>query len=56
MPVERRSAAYVDEDLRLAGDRYMLEPMVLARLLQAAEPTRTDVALDVGCPVTQRGR
>jgi protein-L-isoaspartate(D-aspartate) O-methyltransferase len=49
VPVERRSAAYVDEDLRLAGDRYVLEPMVLARLLQAAEPTRTDVALDVGC-------
>jgi protein-L-isoaspartate(D-aspartate) O-methyltransferase len=49
VPVERRSAAYVDEDLRLSDERYMMEPMVLARLLQAAEPTRTDVALDVGC-------
>ncbi|HEY7609809.1 MAG TPA: protein-L-isoaspartate O-methyltransferase [Alphaproteobacteria bacterium] len=49
VPVERRSAAYIDEDLRLAGERYMMEPMVLARLLQAAEPTRIDVALDVGC-------
>jgi len=49
VPVERRSVAYIDEDLRLKGSRYMIEPMVLARLLQAAEPTRTDVALDVGC-------
>lgn len=49
VPAERRSAAYVDEDLRLGAERYMMEPMVLARLLQAAEPTRTDVALDVGC-------
>ena len=49
VPAERRSAAYVDEDLPLGGERYMMEPMVLARLLQAAEPTRTDVALDVGC-------
>jgi protein-L-isoaspartate(D-aspartate) O-methyltransferase len=49
VPVERRTAAYIDEDLRLGGERYMMEPMVLARLLQAAEPTRTDVALDVGC-------
>ncbi len=49
VPVERRSAAYIDEDLRLGGERYMMEPMVLARLLQAAEPARTDVALDVGC-------
>ncbi|MCW5771933.1 MAG: protein-L-isoaspartate O-methyltransferase [Rhodospirillaceae bacterium] len=49
VPVERRSVAYVDEDLRLTGERYMMEPMVLARLLQAAEPSKTDVALDVGC-------
>lgn len=49
VPVERRSAAYIDEDVRLGGERYMMEPMVLARLLQAAEPTKTEVALDVGC-------
>jgi protein-L-isoaspartate(D-aspartate) O-methyltransferase len=53
VPAERRSTAYIDEDLRVAGgpsgDRYMMEPMVLARLLQAAEPTKSDVALDVGC-------
>jgi protein-L-isoaspartate(D-aspartate) O-methyltransferase len=49
VPAERRSIAYIDEDVRLAGDRFMMEPMVLARLLQAAEPTKSDVALDVGC-------
>ncbi len=49
VPVERRSVAYIDEDIRLASNRYMMEPMVLARLLQAAEPGKTDVALDVGC-------
>jgi protein-L-isoaspartate(D-aspartate) O-methyltransferase len=49
VPAERRSAAYIDDDIRIGADRYMMEPMVLARLLQTAEPTRTDVALDVGC-------
>ena len=49
VPAERRGTAYIDEDLRLSGERFMMEPMVLARLLQAAEPTKTDVALDVGC-------
>jgi protein-L-isoaspartate(D-aspartate) O-methyltransferase len=49
VPAERKAAAYIDDDIRLGGDRYMMEPMVLARLLQAAEPTRTEVALDVGC-------
>jgi len=49
LPVERRNVAYIDDDIRLAGNRYLMEPMVLARLLQAAEPTKTEVALDVGC-------
>lgn len=49
LPVERRSVAYIDEDIRLAGNRFVMEPMVMARLLQMAEPTKTDVALDVGC-------
>jgi len=37
VPAERRGTAYIDEDLRLSGERFMMEPMVLARLLQAAE-------------------
>lgn len=49
VPAERRSVAYMDEDLRIGGDRHLLEPMILARLLQEAEPTKTDVALDIGC-------
>jgi hypothetical protein len=28
--------AYIDEDLPLGGGRYLMEPMVVARLLQAA--------------------
>lgn len=48
VPAERRSVAYVDEDLRVARGRYLMEPMVLARLLQAADVRPTDIALDVG--------
>ncbi len=49
VPEHLKSIAYVDEDLRIKGDRYMTEPMVLARLLQAAEITPSDAALVVGC-------
>jgi protein-L-isoaspartate(D-aspartate) O-methyltransferase len=49
VPEHLKSIAYVDEDLRIKGDRYMTEPMVLARLLQAAEITPQDAALVVGC-------
>ena len=41
--------AYVDEDLEVSPGRYLLEPMVLARLLQAVAPGPGDMVLDVGC-------
>lgn len=45
----KRGIAYIDEDLEVAPARYLLEPMVLARLLQAAMPEEGDMALDIGC-------
>lgn len=45
----KRGIAYVDEDLEVAPGRYLMEPMVLARLLQAAMPKPGDMALDIGC-------
>lgn len=49
VPKPKRGIAYSDEALEIGSGRYMLEPMVLARLLQAALPQPTDVALDVAC-------
>lgn len=45
----KRGFAYIDEDLEVAAGRYLMEPMVLARLLQAAAPQPGDIALDIGC-------
>jgi len=44
----QRSIAYVDEDLQVGSGRYLIEPMVLARLLQAAEITPEDLVLEIG--------
>ena len=49
VPPRLAGVAYVDEDLALGGGRYLMEPMVLARLLQAAEIAPSDIVLDVGC-------
>lgn len=49
VPLSRQSVAYIDEDIEVAPGRYLLEPMVLARLIQAAEPSPRDVALDIAC-------
>jgi len=48
VPEHLRQVAYIDEDLPLGGGRYLMEPMVAARLLQAAAVARGDTALVVG--------
>jgi protein-L-isoaspartate(D-aspartate) O-methyltransferase len=49
LPADLRPVAYVDEDVPLGRGRYLIEPMVFGRLLQAAEIRRTDLVLDIGC-------
>ena len=49
VPDAMRSVAYVDEDIEVAPGRWMMEPMVLGRLVAAARPQSSDVALVVGC-------
>lgn len=49
VPEAQRGIAYIDEDIAIAPGRYLMEPMVLARLIQAAEPEAHETALDVGC-------
>ncbi len=48
VPPAYRGVAYMDDDVPLAPGRSLLEPLVLARLLQFAEPGPDDIALDVG--------
>lgn len=47
VPESARAVAYVDEDIRIAPGRYLMEPMVLARLVQEAGIAAEDVVLDV---------
>ncbi|GJM02377.1 MAG: protein-L-isoaspartate O-methyltransferase [Rhodomicrobium sp.] len=55
VPGDLKSIAYADKDLRIVGrdesggPRYMLMPVALATLIQAAEIQPSDFALDVGC-------
>jgi protein-L-isoaspartate(D-aspartate) O-methyltransferase len=44
-----REIAYIDEDLAIGGGRYLMEPMILARMMQALELDSGDLVLDVGC-------
>lgn len=49
VPEGLRGVAYVDEDIELTHGRFLMEPMILARLIQIAAPKPEDIALDVGC-------
>ena len=48
VPEHLRAVAYIDEDLPLGKGRCLMEPMVVARLLQAAMIERTDTVLILG--------
>ena len=48
VPAKMQEIAYVDEAIAVAEGRYILEPMILARLMQAADLNSGDVALAIG--------
>jgi protein-L-isoaspartate(D-aspartate) O-methyltransferase len=47
LPEALRSVAYADDDVPLGNGRYMMEPMVLARLIQVLQPQAEDKAMVV---------
>jgi len=51
VPARLAGVAYIDDDLEIARGRYLIEPMVLARLLQALDLQPEDKVLNVaaGC-------
>jgi len=51
VPEHLRGVAYVDEDLPLGPGRYLMEPMVAARLLQSVMPGAKEAALVVGAGI-----
>ena len=48
LPADPAAMAYADECVPLGGGRWLMEPMVLARLIQLAQPGEADRALVVG--------
>lgn len=49
VPATMAPMAYIDEDLKIAEGRYVMEPSPLAKLLQLAEIDKTSLVLEIGC-------
>jgi len=48
VPEDKRGVAYIDEDLEIGHGRYLLEPSIMARLMQYADLKENDVVLTIG--------
>lgn len=49
VPRHLQGFAYVDEDIPLGNGRWLREPVIIARLIQAAGVQKGDLVLDIGC-------
>ena len=48
VPRDKRDAAYVGEHIDLGGGRVVLDPRVLAKMLDAADVQKDELVLDIG--------
>ena len=48
VPEAMQGICYCDEDIQIAQGRYLMEPSVLARMIEQAKPSADDVALTIG--------
>lgn len=48
VPDEVRGIAYVDEDIDIGNERYLIEPSIIARLMDKAHLKADDVVLTIG--------
>ena len=49
LPKRLRGVAYIDEDIDLGNGRHLIEPLALAKMLEAAGPSNDEVLLVIGC-------
>ncbi len=49
VPTEKREAAYIGENVDLGGNRVVLEPRTLAKMLDALNIQQNEMVLDLGC-------
>lgn len=44
-----RNVAYVDEDISMGNGRFLMEPLIFARILKYADIKKNETVLDIGC-------
>jgi protein-L-isoaspartate(D-aspartate) O-methyltransferase len=49
VPTDKREAAYIGDNVDLGGNRVVLEPRTLAKMLDALNIQKNEMVLDLGC-------
>lgn len=50
VPADRQGVCYLDEDITLSGGRFLVEPLILARMVELAALNKNDSVLTFGDP------
>ena len=49
LPFDKKPKAYIDEDIELMNDRYLIEPRVMANIIKLSGVKKNHIIMDLAC-------
>tara|TARA_B100001179_G_scaffold134239_1_gene96453 strand:- start:1668 stop:2324 length:657 start_codon:yes stop_codon:yes gene_type:complete len=49
LPLEKKPKAYIDEDIKIMNDRYLIEPRVMANIIKLSGIKKNHIIMDLVC-------
>ena len=49
LPFEKKPKAYIDEDIEVIDDRYLIEPRIMANIIKLSEIKKNHIIMDLAC-------
>jgi len=49
LPFEKRSKAYLDEDIEIIADRYLIEPRIIGNIIKLSKIKKNHIVMDLAC-------
>ena len=49
LPYEKKAKAYLDEDIEISPDRYLMEPRLIANIIKLSNINKDSIVLDLAC-------
>ena len=49
LPFEKRHKAYLDEDIEIISDRYLIEPRIIGNIIKLSKIKKNHIVMDLAC-------